>query len=328
MSFLKKVFKGLPLGLQGKIKSAYVLLRSIPGGLELALIRRQVLLALGNRRSLSASKLRVCVFPNRLNKLKYLQSGGYALEKILTVLNPMIIQYSPWEKYDVLINWQDLTHNSINTDSYINEAFAYTGLRGPSIRINLQCNDISKKSIGLANKAVLGYELDIDPSIYEGLVVCKSDANATHDGSIIKCPIDINRIQQLKTYNVLIDNTDGEWVYDMRMIYMGQILDFFYLKWRPIGERFSNTNSHVEIKDTLSYFDQNEIQNLNSICKQLRLDYGEVDVLRDRKTKKIYLVDVAKTPAGPPNGLPWSEARKAIQKMSVAFANNLLLVEP
>lgn len=321
------MFRWLQYGLHGKIKNAYFLLRSIPGCIELALIRRQVLFGLGNRQ-LSAPKLRVSVFPNRLNKPRTLKTGLYALEKILTVLNLKTIQFSPWEEYDVVINWQDLTHNSIDTDSYINESFAYTGLRGPTIRINAKCNDISKKAIGLANKAVLGYELDIDPSKHEGFVVCKSDANATHDGSIITCPIDTNQIQQSKTYNVLIDNTDGEWAYDMRMIYMGQILDFFYLKRRPIGERFSNTNSYVEIKDTLSHFNQNEIQNLNSVCKQLRLDYGEVDVPRDRTTQKIYLVDVAKTPAGPPNGLPWSEARKAIQIMSVAFAKNLLLEKP
>jgi hypothetical protein len=48
------------------------------------------------------------------------------------------------------------------------------------------------------------------------------------------------------------------------------------------------------------------------------------NVLRDANTRRIYVVDFAKTPAGPPNHLPKGLAAKAIEEISVAFSKNVL----
>jgi len=46
--------------------------------------------------------------------------------------------------------------------------------------------------------------------------------------------------------------------------------------------------------------------------RQIGLDYGEIDVLRDGIGGKIYIVDANNTPAGPTKSLPKDQRRRAI----------------
>ena len=139
------------------------------------------------------------------------------------------------------------------------------------------------------------------------------------------CPISKAEIEQGKTYNICIDNSDGNAVADYRLIYIKGILSFFYEKRRPRNDRFSNTNSNVILRQIKDEFTKEEVDRIEEVCKRLGADYGELDVLRDKNTKKIYVVDVAKTPCGTPNGLPKRMARLAIDEMSYVFAKNILL---
>jgi hypothetical protein len=48
-------------------------------------------------------------------------------------------------------------------------------------------------------------------------------------------------------------------------------------------------------------------------------DFCEFDVLRDNHSKLIYIIDVNKTPYGPPNGLSSEETKKAVDLLTKSF---------
>lgn len=60
-----------------------------------------------------------------------------------------------------------------------------------------------------------------------------------------------------------------------------------------------------------------EINNLFS-----EIDFAEIDILRDKNSKKIYIIDVNKTPIGPPLELNLFEKIKVITVSSSLFIKN------
>jgi hypothetical protein len=54
------------------------------------------------------------------------------------------------------------------------------------------------------------------------------------------------------------------------------------------------------------------------------LDYGELDLLRDRGDGRIYVVDVNSTPWGPPNHISEDQSRIAVARMASAFRQAFL----
>lgn len=73
--------------------------------------------------------------------------------------------------------------------------------------INGTCIDISKDFISLAYEKVFHNKLMVDPTQYYGKVVEKSNENATHDGEVLDCPISIDKVSHLCTYQVFIDTS-------------------------------------------------------------------------------------------------------------------------
>ena len=56
----------------------------------------------------------------------------------------------------------------------------------------------------------------------------------------------------------------------------------------------------------------------------MHLDYGELDVLRNRDDGLLYIVDVNPTPWGPPNHLSRQETAHAIRGMAREFQAHML----
>ncbi len=67
-----------------------------------------------------------------------------------------------------------------------------------------------------------------------------------------------------------------------------------------------------------------EISNLLQFCQLMGMDYGELDVLRDRQDGRIYVVDANSTPLPPPPAKvgrqPWERINL---QMYHAFAHEL-----
>ena len=188
---------------------------------------------------------------------------------------------------------------------------------------NLRCVDISKQHVERVHRQVFGYGCHVDPRTHRGPCVCKSDQNAAHDGTIIQCPIE--SVDARFVYQRVIDNTSSDGMaLDIRVPVFGSTIPFCYLKRRPLGQRFSNENSAVDLCDVGKLLKADEVERLLQFCDAIGLDYGELDVLRDNGDGRIYVVDVNNTPDGPPNHLPDADAEIALQRMADAFTQEFL----
>lgn len=181
--------------------------------------------------------------------------------------------------------------------------------------------DISKNYVSEIFQKVFKYNLEVDPISYNGRMVIKSNLNALHKGEVIEGPIDAEDIDDQMVYQKEIDNKNGNGlVLDYRVPVHGNYIPLVYLKYRPVETRFSNTNNFVELEITKKIFSEEEIKEIIEFSKCIGVDYGELDVLRD-KDGRIYIVDVNSTPWGPPNGLKLDDQKKALKILSKSFEN-------
>jgi hypothetical protein len=209
----------------------------------------------------------------------------------------------PAETTDGALFYEDLEADKTHTAPDA----AILALGGRRLVANLRCTDISKRRVEEVFAAEFGYSSFVDPETHEGECVMKSDMNALHDGRIIRCPAP-REGAGVVYQRVLNNETEGGFVVDLRVpVFRGHV-PFVYLKHRPLANRFSNTNAFVRIAGSAEIFSDNELAGILRFCEAIGLDYGELDVLRDSAGGKIYIIDVSKTPWGPPNHLtPWQE---------------------
>lgn len=311
----------------GLLSNTYHSMVGLIGTPRIFLMRWKLLKKLNLKNKIIFLRIRFVLFPNGLTDVHDLLTSGYAIEKILKVCGFKLRQFNPWEKFDYIMNWQDVTVNSIDSRNYIHESCSYTKKNQYSKQgfINFDCLDISKKKIGDTNLKIFGYFLDINPGLHNGYAVCKSNENATHDGEIILCPLESDQINPDKVYNIVVDNSCGEDVVDFRVPYINGVTEFIYEKRRPLNSRFSNENTTAILRKSNDVFAASELKSIEMFVRELGADYGELDVLRDKGSGKIYIVDFAKTPAGPPNGLTARDSYQAIQMMSESFVKNIIL---
>ena len=190
--------------------------------------------------------------------------------------------------------------------------------------INFGSVDVSKRHVEAAFGAVFGYDLAVDPTTHRGPMVEKADENATHDGRVIDGPIHGGAVDASKVYERLVQNisTRRGLIIDHRVPIHGDRIPFVYLKHRPIETRFQNTNSYVEVVGADQVFSDDECNMLTRLAQTVGIDCGEFDVLRDLDDR-IYVVDIANTPAGPPNGLRDGESRSAMARLAESFEDFL-----
>ncbi|MEI8196487.1 MAG: hypothetical protein WCI73_11310 [Phycisphaerae bacterium] len=189
--------------------------------------------------------------------------------------------------------------------------------------LNAKCTDISKKRVAVEFARTFGYPMAVDPTTYQGRCVSKSTLNATHDGQVIQCPI--QSPEPDREYHLLINNqVDADMVLDLRTPICGNTIPFVYKKYRPLATRFSNTNSRSELAVTTDVFSPEEIARILSFARAMGIDLAELDILRDRDSGRLFVVDVNTTPAGPPNHLPWPDCRAAMHRLARAFAAEFL----
>lgn len=194
-----------------------------------------------------------------------------------------------------------------SNDTFV-EPHVFRGAASPCI--NSACRDISKNHLGVLHKEVFGYSAEVDPTIGDGLMVKKNNLNAWHDGVIIRRP---TQREPGFVYQCLIDNRCGhDLIEDIRVPYFSGELPYAYIKRRPIAFRFKDAHATVEIAHVRDLFTPTECRFIKTLCSSIALDYGELDILRNREDGKIYVVDVNKTPFGPPAGLPKKDATAAM----------------
>lgn len=184
--------------------------------------------------------------------------------------------------------------------------------------INRRCTDISKKHVDRIHQQVFGYSTIIDPRNYSGHAVAKSDINALHDGEIVRCPI-AAPIEKA-VYQLLINNetSAGEYL-DYRVPIIGGNIPLVYCKFKRGEVRFTNDVHRSELHSPLEKFNEEELSLISKMATAMGAEFCEFDVLRDNTSGRIYVIDVNKTPYGPPKGLPKAEAKRATHLLTTAF---------
>jgi hypothetical protein len=162
--------------------------------------------------------------------------------------------------------------------------------------INGRCTNISKKYVDEVFTEVFGYSMTIDPTVYPGAYVQKSDINALHDGTVLSYPTEP---KDGYVYQLLINNSvDQETVEDLRLLIVDGTIPFVTRRFKSIDDRFDITTG-AKLAETNDVLSQEEIRKVIQFCTTIGLEYGEIDALRDRDTGLLYLIDVNNTPAGP-----------------------------
>ncbi len=162
--------------------------------------------------------------------------------------------------------------------------------------LNFACHDISKSRVAAVFEATFGYPLAIDPTTYDGDAVEKSEINSMHDGRVIRCPADR---REGYVYQRLIDTSDGGSITDLRTPCIGGIPVLVWEKQRSARNVFSVHNRRVWLRLPVQVFSSEETDAIGRFCAAFRLDWGGLDILRDRHDGRIYIVDVNKTDVGP-----------------------------
>lgn len=199
--------------------------------------------------------------------------------------------------------------------------FRTAPLRAPTNRpaFNAGCHDIRKSVVGRLFEETFGYSLSIDPKTHGGEAVEKSELNGKHDGRIVICPIEEPRAGHV--YQRLIDNTfDGRDYVDIRTPVVGGKAPFVYLKRRTRDLRFSNDNHRVDLAPVDALLSKEEQARIAAFTRAIGLDFGGLDILRNREDGRIYIVDANKTDMGPPSALTSAEKLAAMRGIADSFA--------
>jgi hypothetical protein len=192
--------------------------------------------------------------------------------------------------------------------------------------INGHCTDIDKSTVASLFKKTFGYDYVIDPRTCRSPYVRKSELNAAHDGMVLFEP---SEPEPDFVYQRLFNNELGNGlVEDLRLIYMRGVLPFLYRKQRAVASRFANENTDVSIERTSSFVTEGELRKVELLSRAIGIDYGELDVVRDRNDNLLYVLDINRTPAGPPNGLPKEQSDMAVKEMAAAFKAAFSCVPP
>jgi hypothetical protein len=185
---------------------------------------------------------------------------------------------------------------------------------------NFKCKDLSKENVGRSFRKVFGYDLSVDPSKFFGKCVEKSNRNACKDGKIIDCP---RKKKPGFSYQEFVDTVNkNKMLVDLRVPIIRREIPFVYVRFKNRGERFIDSKKpKVRLVNVKEIFSEKEVKQILDFCEDFQLDYGELDILRDKDTKKIYIVDANTTPFGP-HKLLRAITQEAIEKLSKSFARN------
>ena len=164
------------------------------------------------------------------------------------------------------------------------------------IRLNARIQNISKEYVADIFEEVFPYSLRIDPMVHQGLAIKKSNDNGTHDGVVINCPIEPADVDPTQAYQRLVDSTFQEGMSeDLRVSWVLGKIALVYHKYKPLDDRFGTDYLSVDLKTPDEVFSPIEIELISNFCRRMELDFGAIDVMRDKHDGQIYIVDVNKT---------------------------------
>lgn len=162
--------------------------------------------------------------------------------------------------------------------------------------LNFGCADIGKSRVAAVFEAAFGYPLAVDPRAWVGPVVEKSEANGTHDGRVVECPMSP---RAGRVYQRMVDTVrDDGFAYDLRTHVIDHLPVIVWEKRRVAERRFLPPNVAARMLEPELVFSGEELAAIGRFTRAMGADWCGLDILRDRDGR-IYVVDLNKTDAGP-----------------------------
>ena len=215
----------------------------------------------------------------------------------------------PSRSYDVAVKYHDATFT---------DPAELAALPASRPVINRGSLDISKERVDREVKAVFGTGTLVDPATYQGRVVEKTNLNSRRGWAIVDAPVVETRDGFV--YQRLIDSTTGEGHYvEYRVPVHDGRIPLVYRKVIAEAERFKKTADVVTIERPETHFSSDELAGIAQVCAAMGVEYGEVDVLRDRADGVPYVIDVNHTPFGRLKGLGHGDRAQAYQTLAASF---------
>ncbi|MDB5433525.1 MAG: hypothetical protein JWP35_4641 [Caulobacter sp.] len=183
-------------------------------------------------------------------------------------------------------------------------------------QFNFACRDVSKTHVARVFGEVFGYPLLIDPTTWSGPAVEKSETNGDHSGRVIDCPV---QPRDGSCYQRLVDTAQGGFIHDLRTPCVGGRPVVVLTKKKPADDRFSIHNRSVTLSPPEQIYSPEELADIGRFCAAMGLDWGSLDILRDRPTGRIYIVDVNKTDVGPVIALSLADKLKSTALLAAAL---------
>lgn len=191
---------------------------------------------------------------------------------------------------------------------------------------NFGCTDISKSRVAAVFAEVFGYPLALDPLKATGRAVEKGEANGAHDGRIVHCP---TPPLSGKTYQRLIDTVEEDGcARDLRTHCIAGRPVIVWVKRRAADQRFLPPNLSVTVHEPANIFSPAEMTLISQFAAAMQLDWGGLDILRDRLDGRIYIVDVNKTDAGPITSLTLRDKIRSTAVLANALSAMLAMPLP
>lgn len=189
--------------------------------------------------------------------------------------------------------------------------------------INIRCRDISKKKVNAVFEKIFGYSLEIDPLTYKGKCLKKPNRNGRPSKEIINCPI--IKKEDGFVYQKLINNQiNDDFTQDIRVPVFKNKIPLVYVGKKIIDSRFLTSYKTTKITEVSDVFSVEEVRKIILFCQNMGLDYTELDVLKDRDTGNLYIVDANSTPFIRIKGFSKEECDLAINRLADVFAEAFL----
>lgn len=223
----------------------------------------------------------------------------------------------PDSAFDFAVAWQDCT--------WVDDQPLLEAIASDKPVLNLGCRDISKKRVEAVFESIFGYSTFIDPTKYVGACVRKYDENA-RGGSVIRCPV--AAVEPQFVYQRLIDSAHAGRMIEYRVPIVLDQLPVVYVQEKSIpAETIKTEKLSLQVSSASAVFSDSECILIRSFCRDMGLDFGELDIVRANDDQRIYILDANKTPGGfgMLNKMKWQPAQRhtAIERLSVAFETGL-----
>lgn len=200
---------------------------------------------------------------------------------------------------------------------YFEDATWVAGMEDGAPCINGGCLDVSKSHVARVFARVFGYDLALDPERAQGPAVEKGELNGAHDGAVVMCP---SPKKSGRVYQRLVETGEAGFVEDLRTPCVGGEPVVVFIKRRPRDQRFANANTEVLLAEPQQVFSAGELERIRAFLREMRLDWGGLDILRERESGRLYIVDVNKTDM-PPLKLAFADKMRASRKLGDALGD-------